>query len=104
MLVSNFMVENATFKLAVQNDTVFVKGEQKATFNGVYCCSNTWRNCAEVDEGANVIKVVKDGFKFELFFTYTKWRNASNELPITDLVVCPSNGDHSPRYPFHFEP
>ena len=71
MLVSNFLIKNAAFKLAVNDGTIFVKGEQKATFNGVYCCANTWRHCGLTDEGANIVTVNMDGERFELFFTYT---------------------------------
>lgn len=100
MLVSNFIIGNATFKLAVNDGAIFVKGEQKATFNGVYCCSNTWRHCGEVDEGANVIRVNKDGNKHKLFFTFTNYKNVAGALPITNLVLCNLDGGHSPEFPF----
>ncbi|AHI60055.1 TPA: hypothetical protein NNT57_004637 [Salmonella enterica] len=103
MYVSNFLIDGSAFKVAVQNDGVFVKGEQKATFNGIYCCSNTWRHIGEADEGANVIKVVKDGVKHELFFSYTHYRNGRDQLPVSELTLVNLNGGFSPQFPFNYE-
>lgn len=103
MFVAAFLLGGLAYKLAVQNDGIFIKGEQRATFNGIYCCTNTWRHCGTADEGANVVKVVKDGVDYELFFTYTFHRNATNELPISDLTLVYLDGSHSPTYPFNYE-
>lgn len=103
MLVSNFIIDNATFKLTVSEHGIFVKGDSRATFNGVYCCANTWRHCGEVDEGSNVIRVNKDGVKRELFFSYTGFKNAQGSLPVSNLTVCNLDGSHSPEFPFHVE-
>ena len=103
MYVSNFLLDGSAFKIAVQNHGVFVKGEQKATFNGVYSCSNTWRHIGDVAEGANVIKVINNGKECELFFSFTHWKNGRDQPPISELTVVDLSGGHSPHYPFNYE-
>lgn len=99
MLVANFVISGIVFKLAVNFEAVYVRGEKQALFFDVYCCQNTWRPLMDVEQGSNVIEFNYNGDCYYLMFDYD-YKHGLNKQPVETLIVSKSKTGNGRIYNF----